>query len=784
MKYQDAQTSLSHDPLVLASGKLYLLSGLPASGKTTWFNRLVADNPGILYANARISMDDLREQMLGGQVMQTAQGELQYFLHESSNNLCYEIAVRMIQARLNERLTTFFDATNLTESDRASLLNLATQAGVEGEVLIFDLPSEVCIASDRARARVVGRERIQQLDQKFARQSTHPHRIIDRDQPVVLIPNRLPHAKIDVIGDVHGLYDETLRLLDKLGYALERGVPAHGEDPERRLLFLGDFVDRGQQSIEMLRLMYAAAQAGHFVIQGNHERKLVRFIERLKAGDPKLVAPSSLSSAETCVAFMKLKPAEQNNLLAFLKALPGYYVLEPEAGPKVAFLHANLPYFDPATTLHSEMLYGSEFFKKQPDTNTDDLYHAGYPKRNRYLMVRGHIPHHEGERPEDYSVVSLEEKQAFAGNLIALRLDRFLDGMKAGLPVQPAAEAARVREASTFDFTVHSKRYALLRGMTSLVSRKLVVAATDPTYKMNLYKYSKRVFFDRLWSEDPLIAKARGLVLDPAGNVVVHPFDKVFNYQENGAGADLDESTKVVVVDKENGFLACVSQHPFESRLLLTTTGSFDSRFVGYIDALLTTDQRSAIHRFLRHEKVTLMFEAIHPEDPHIIAYPPSAHGLYLIGARGKRPTDQPLREDQLDAMANQLGFRRPAWRVTTFGEAKAFTRTAQNEGYMVREDSASQPFVVKMKSPFYLTTKFIARLSDDRIRQLYAHPKSLKQKVDEEFYPIVDRLPDTISLPAFLDLDKDARTRCVRALVEDLLGGEVASSRKPVFAR
>lgn len=74
----------------------------------------------------------------------------------------------------------------------------------------------------------------------------------------------------DLIGDVHGHADALERLLSKLGYSVRvDGVRAH---PERRAIFLGDFVDRGPEqarTVEIARSMVDAGTA--LAVMGNHE---------------------------------------------------------------------------------------------------------------------------------------------------------------------------------------------------------------------------------------------------------------------------------------------------------------------------------------------------------------------------------------------------------------------------------------------------------------------------------------------------------------------------------
>jgi hypothetical protein len=79
-------------------------------------------------------------------------------------------------------------------------------------------------------------------------------------------PNK---QNIDLIGDIHGHANELEALLKKLGYAKKGGAYAH---PERTVLFLGDYIDRGPKIKETLALVRAMVDAGNAVaLMGNHE---------------------------------------------------------------------------------------------------------------------------------------------------------------------------------------------------------------------------------------------------------------------------------------------------------------------------------------------------------------------------------------------------------------------------------------------------------------------------------------------------------------------------------
>ncbi|WP_202908495.1 metallophosphoesterase [Labrys sp. WJW] len=73
----------------------------------------------------------------------------------------------------------------------------------------------------------------------------------------------------DVIGDIHGHADALHRLLARLDYRERDGAHRHAS---RSVIFLGDFIDRGPEQVEVLRVVRAMAGAGTArAVMGNHE---------------------------------------------------------------------------------------------------------------------------------------------------------------------------------------------------------------------------------------------------------------------------------------------------------------------------------------------------------------------------------------------------------------------------------------------------------------------------------------------------------------------------------
>ena len=81
----------------------------------------------------------------------------------------------------------------------------------------------------------------------------------------------LPNCPLDIIGDVHGQFEALQNLLHYLGY-----TPAGKHPQGRKLVFVGDLIDRGPDSPAVVDWVKQAIGAGNaFMVLGNHEINLL-----------------------------------------------------------------------------------------------------------------------------------------------------------------------------------------------------------------------------------------------------------------------------------------------------------------------------------------------------------------------------------------------------------------------------------------------------------------------------------------------------------------------------
>ncbi|KAJ3101342.1 serine/threonine protein phosphatase Pzh1 [Phlyctochytrium planicorne] len=87
----------------------------------------------------------------------------------------------------------------------------------------------------------------------------HRSREIFMEQSILLELN----PSVNVVGDIHGQFEDLLRIFDRCGYP-----------PAANYLFLGDYVDRGKNSLETILLLLCYKikyPENFFILRGNHE---------------------------------------------------------------------------------------------------------------------------------------------------------------------------------------------------------------------------------------------------------------------------------------------------------------------------------------------------------------------------------------------------------------------------------------------------------------------------------------------------------------------------------
>lgn len=295
---------------------------------------------------------------------------------------------------------------------------------------------------------------------------------------------------------------------------------------------------------------------------------------------------------------------------------------------------------------------------------------------------------------------------------------------------------------------------------------KLVTRKESKNYPgLYVLKYTRKVFYDNLWNTSPHLLDCRGTIVDVNYDPVITPFTKIFNYKENGAGMTIKPHQFVLVTKKVNGFMAGLTN--VNGRLIVSTTGSLDSDFVGYAQEYLKDIPVKMIPKNL-----TYMFEICHPSDPHIIKEKEGAHFLGIV----ERDTlnhhykfdDSIIIEDAVNNFP-QFGIHvddddgEPV--CIQFHELLTKIKTVAHEGYVVISPVSGETF--KIKSPYYLFNKFLARIGTDKLISGIKHG-TIKQRIDEEYYPIIDTLVE-YGVESFSELEEQNRLSLLKEWINKL---------------
>lgn len=222
----------------------------------------------------------------------------------------------------------------------------------------------------------------------------------------------------DIIGDVHGCAGELQELLHKLGYEARlygagEGRRAHVKSPPgRRAVFVGDLVDRGPSSPDVLRLVLALVAEGHALcVPGNHDVKFVRWL----AGRQIKLTHGLDRTAEQ---FEKETAAFRMHVGTFIEKLPIHLWLD---GGKLAVAHAGLKeemLGRDTDKIRTFCLYG-ETSGEQDEFGLPVRYHWAAEHRGTTAVIYGHTPVPAADWVNN--TLCVDTGCCFGGKLTALR---------------------------------------------------------------------------------------------------------------------------------------------------------------------------------------------------------------------------------------------------------------------------------------------------------------------------------------------------------------------------
>lgn len=135
---------------------LFVLCGLPASGKTTWANYVVANNPDTVI----VSSNDIRKELLGDETNQEYQGKIFDVVHDR------------IKEAIRDGKNVIVDATGINRYERRQSLHAGEDATTKICVQ-FETPMDICKERNANRERVVPDFVFTKMSRKFVQPSNY-----------------------------------------------------------------------------------------------------------------------------------------------------------------------------------------------------------------------------------------------------------------------------------------------------------------------------------------------------------------------------------------------------------------------------------------------------------------------------------------------------------------------------------------------------------------------------------------------------------------------------------
>ena len=385
----------------------------------------------------------------------------------------FEILHFIAAKRLAAGRLTVADATNVKPEDRKPLIELARQYHCLPVAIVLNVPERICqdrnrVRTDRRLGDHVAHRQLQNLRRSLRGLEREGFRHVlilsSPEEADSIVLERVPlynnkkteTGPFDIIGDIHGCYDELAGLLTQLGYIptniadKPEGQPTFVPPAGRKAVFLGDLADRGPNSPGVFRLVMNMVELGYaYCVPGNHDIKLLR---KLRGRDVQLTH----GIAETLQQLDKEPPEFRNQLSKFLDALVSHYVFD---SGRLVVVHAGMKeemQGRGSGKVRDFALFG-ETTGEVDEFGLQVRYNWAADYRGPSMVVYGHTPIPEPEWLN--RTINIDTGCVFGGKLTALRYpEKELVSVPAARtyyqpvrPLQPEASAPELSAQHSHD---------------------------------------------------------------------------------------------------------------------------------------------------------------------------------------------------------------------------------------------------------------------------------------------------------------------------------------------
>ncbi|MBI3221225.1 MAG: polynucleotide kinase-phosphatase [Bacteroidetes bacterium] len=357
--------------------------------------------------------------------------------NQAATDDAFDVLNYIASKRLKNGLLTVIDATNVQAEARKPLVQLAKSFHCLPVAIVLNVPERVCEDRNAKRPdRNFGKHVISQQRSQLRRSIKDLKRegfrhiyILDSVEEIESITaikreklysdKKEDTGPFDIIGDVHGCFTELTSLLTTLGYTIqeaENDSTHHGfnvQAPEgRKVIFLGDLVDRGPDSPSVLKLVMSMVNnQTAYCVPGNHDMKLHKY---LSGKDVQLKHGLAL----TVEQLKNEHPHFINQVKEFLYSLVSHYVLD---GGKLVVAHAGLKeemHGRGSGAVRSFCMYG-ETTGETDEFGLPVRFNWASEYRGKPIVVYGHTPVPQAQWLN--RTIDIDTGCVFGGKLTALR---------------------------------------------------------------------------------------------------------------------------------------------------------------------------------------------------------------------------------------------------------------------------------------------------------------------------------------------------------------------------
>ena len=728
---------------------LLLMRGAPGAGKSTWIKNHNLENYTLSPDNIRILCSSTELQPDGSFVISQ---------DRANENAVWQVLFKILEHRMSKGEFTIIDATCSKTKDMQQYKDLASTYRYRMFIVDFTkVPLEVCKAQNKMRDPIkwVPDASIENIYARFATQKIPSGiTVIQPDEFDTLLEKPIDlssYKKIVFVGDIHGCYDTLMQYKDF----------KEGLDQNTEYIFLGDYIDRGNQNAEVLKFLDSIKDLPNVcLLEGNHERwisaygnsipaKSKEFEEKTK---PQLIANNFDEKAARCF-YRKLRQFSHFTY----------------NGLEIMACHGGIPHMD-----QNALFLPTEKFIQGVGSYNDYLTIAdtwtSQSKSNQFL-VHGHRNTEASECHIADRVFNLEGKVEFGGHLRIVELTSDLTWNVIELEDCQPIDENLITETRKVETVAEAINY--------LRNNKFVTEKTLGN-GISSFNFTREAFYKGNWNRQTVLA--RGLFLDTVNNkIMARSYEKFFKINEVHETEVANLKNKltfpVTAYVKENGFLAIVSYDYINDDLFIASKSTNKGDYVEYIKAQLEPYRDKLLEQLRIHYNfgtvtgngsLSYVFECIDTEnDPHIIKY--SSSRIVLLDIILNDLSFVTYSYEDLKTAGQLIGcpVKERAFVLKDWDSFRDLYYEAQDVNYQYKGNyiegfvfTDANGFMVKCKTEYYNFWKFMRGVADQTLKSgHYSRTGALQTAEANNFYGFCrkcfydDRDKETKSYPYKTDI-------------------------------